>query len=204
MMSFSTLMTLNNQCRCLVGKLIYFTITGVILHFFHNRSYWTIYVESKTKSLENYYRISHYIRQAPHKGFSFMRYGNLTIDYSKYTRCYIDTRSTFRLLHPGVWKLCHLKKEEAKTVVYNIYRKFWFVIWNSLWSMNYDNQVAICIANNLTFHKKIKHRKVNCHFVKDVVISKKIPLMIYVLWESTCIFLLNHLILVTFSIFVPS
>ena len=34
-----------------------------------------------------------------------------------------------------------------------------------------DNQAAIYIANNLVFHERTKHIKVDCHFVRNTVMN---------------------------------
>ena len=41
-------------------------------------------------------------------------------------------------------------------------------------SMHCDNQATIFIANNLTFHEQIKHIEVDCHYVRDVVMTETI------------------------------
>ena len=39
-----------------------------------------------------------------------------------------------------------------------------------------DNQSAIFLAKNLAYHSKMKHTDVQCHFVRDMVESKKVLL----------------------------
>ena len=38
-------------------------------------------------------------------------------------------------------------------------------------TMYCDNQAAIFIANNLTFHERTKHIEVHYHYIKDLVLS---------------------------------
>ena len=39
-----------------------------------------------------------------------------------------------------------------------------------------DNTSAICIANNLVFHERTKQIEVDCHFIREHVVSKDIAL----------------------------
>ena len=40
--------------------------------------------------------------------------------------------------------------------------------------MHCNNQVAIFIVNNSTFHERTKHIKVDCHYVQDMVMKEVI------------------------------
>ena len=37
-----------------------------------------------------------------------------------------------------------------------------------------NNQVAMHIASNLMFHERIKHIEINCHFVRENVLSRDV------------------------------
>ena len=43
--------------------------------------------------------------------------------------------------------------------------------------MDYDNQSAILLANNPTYHSKTKHIDVQYHFVRDMIEDKKVFLV---------------------------
>ena len=38
-------------------------------------------------------------------------------------------------------------------------------------AMHCNNEATIFIANNPTFHKRTKHIKVDCHYVRDIVMK---------------------------------
>ena len=40
--------------------------------------------------------------------------------------------------------------------------------------MHCDNQSAIFIAGNLTFHERTKHIEINCHFIREKVLMRVI------------------------------
>jgi len=45
------------------------------------------------------------------------------------------------------------------------------IIYNKPMVMYCDNQTAIYIANNLIFNERTNHIEVNCHFIRDIVMS---------------------------------
>ena len=47
-------------------------------------------------------------------------------------------------------------------------------IYNKPMVMYYDNQAVMYIANTLIFHKWTKHIEVDCHFIRDMVMTHRI------------------------------
>ena len=57
--------------------------------------------------------------------------------------------------------------------------------------MHYDNQAVTFIANNPAFHERTKHIEVDCHYVKDTVMTDTTLLPILYLPISLWTFLLS-------------
>nr|KYP51533.1 Copia protein [Cajanus cajan] len=182
--------------RRLVGKLIYLTITrpdlsfavGIVSQFMQapHIDHWNVVL-----------RILRYIKKAPRKGLLYEDKGDSRISgYSDadWAGCPIDRCSTTRyyvFLGGNIisWKS---KKQNvvARSSVEAEYRAMALITCEFVWikqlirelrfcedhpmRLYCDNQVALHITSNLVFHERTKHIEVDCHFVREKLLSKEI------------------------------
>ncbi|KAL0405896.1 UNVERIFIED_CONTAM: Retrovirus-related Pol polyprotein from transposon RE2 [Sesamum latifolium] len=182
--------------RRLVDKLIYLTVTrpdisfaiGLVSQFMD---------KPRSVHWEAALRILKYIKASPDKGLLFKRHRHVKIEaYSDadYAWSKDDRKSTFGYCTYAGGNLVtwHSKKQTtvARSSAEAEYRAMAYTTSEVLWlknllielgfmyddpiPMHCDNQTAIHIASNPIFHERTKHIEVDCHFVREVIMSWKI------------------------------
>ncbi|KAK9741464.1 hypothetical protein RND81_03G108100 [Saponaria officinalis] len=179
--------------RRLVGKLVYLTITRPdLVYAVHILSQFVN--EPKKEHWDAALRVVRYVKRNPSKGIMFKK----QIDYqlkgycdSDYASCPITRRSLSGYFvsiggSPISWKA---KKQVtvAKSTAEAEYRAMGGVTSELIWIKSFlaslgifhtkpmelycDNQAAIHIAKNPVFHDRTKHIEMDCHFVRQHLVS---------------------------------
>ncbi|KAK4386010.1 Retrovirus-related Pol polyprotein from transposon RE2 [Sesamum angolense] len=182
--------------RRLVGKLIYLTVTrpdisfavGLVSQFMN---------KPRLVHWEAALRILKYIKASPGKGLLFKRHGHVKIEaYSDadYAGAKDDRKSTSGYCTYVGGNLVTWRSKKQTTVARSSaeaeYRAMAHTTSEILWlknllkelgfmyddpvPMHCDNQAAIHIASNPIFHERTKHIEVDCHFVREAVMSQEI------------------------------
>ncbi|KAL0415349.1 UNVERIFIED_CONTAM: Retrovirus-related Pol polyprotein from transposon RE1 [Sesamum latifolium] len=182
--------------RRLVGKLIYLTVTrpdisfavGLVSQFMD---------KPRSVHWEAALRILKYIKASPGKGLLFKRHGHVKIEaYSDadYAGSKDDRKSTSGYCTYVGGNLVTWRSKKQTTVARSSaeaeYRAMAHTTSEVLWlknlltelgfmyddpiPMHCDNQAAIHIASNPIFHERTKHIEVDCHFVREAIMSQKI------------------------------
>ncbi|KAK4406558.1 Retrovirus-related Pol polyprotein from transposon RE2 [Sesamum angolense] len=182
--------------RRLVGKLIYLTVTrpdisfavGLVSQFMD---------KPRSVHWEAALRILKYIKTSPGKGLLFKRHGHVKIEAyadADYAGSKDDRKSTsgYCTYVGGNLVTWRSKKQTtvARSSVEAEYRAMAHTTSEILWlknllkelgfmyddpvPMHCDNQATIHIASNPVFHERTKHIEVDCHFVREAILSQKI------------------------------
>ncbi|KAL0423678.1 UNVERIFIED_CONTAM: Retrovirus-related Pol polyprotein from transposon RE1 [Sesamum radiatum] len=182
--------------RRLVGKLIYLTVTrpdisfavGLVSQFMD---------KPRSVHWEAALRILKYIKTSPGRGLLFKRHGHVKIEaYSDadYAGSKDDRKSTSGYCTYVGGNLVTWRSKKQTTVarlsaeaeyramahttseilwLKNLLKELGFMYDDPV-PMHCDNQAAIHIASNPVFHERTKHIEVDCHFVREAIMSQKI------------------------------
>ncbi|KAL9233204.1 hypothetical protein vseg_008229 [Gypsophila vaccaria] len=179
-----------------IGRLVYLTITRPdLVYAVHILS--QFFNEPRKEHWEGVLRVVRYIKRNPSKGISLKRNGSLNlVGYcdSDYASCPLTRRSLSGYYvslggSPISWKA----KKQATVALSTAeaeYRSIRAVTSELVWTKAFlaslgvfhtnpmrifcDNQSAIHIAKNPVFHDRTKHIEVDCHFVRQHLVSKSI------------------------------
>ena len=137
-------------------------------------------------------RVLAYIKGSPGKGLIYSKHGHLNIhaySHSSYANDKADRRSTSgyctyvggNLVTWRSKKQNVVSKSSAEAEYRSMSQTAGELVWlrsfltgfgiltHGLMSMYCDNQAAIYIASNDTFHERTKHIEVDCHYVRELV-----------------------------------
>ncbi|KAK4397606.1 Retrovirus-related Pol polyprotein from transposon RE2 [Sesamum angolense] len=182
--------------RRLVGKLIYLTVTRPDISF-AVRLVSQFMDKPRSVHWEAALRILKYIKASPGKGLLFKRHGHVKIEAfsdADYAGAKDDRKSTSGYCTYVGGNLVTWRSKKQTTVARSSaeaeYRAMAHTTSEILWlknllkelgfmyddpvPMHCDNQAAIHIASNPIFHERTKHIEVDCHFVREAVMSQKI------------------------------
>ncbi|KAL0313654.1 UNVERIFIED_CONTAM: Retrovirus-related Pol polyprotein from transposon RE1 [Sesamum calycinum] len=197
--------------RRLVGKLIYLTVTRPDISFVVG-SVSQFMDKPRSAHWEVALRILKYIKTSPGKGLLFKRHRHVKIEaYSDadYAGSKDDRKSTsgYCTYVGGNLVTWRSKKQTivARSSAEAEYRAMTHTTSEILWlkillkelgfmyddpvPMHCDNQAAIHIASNPVFHERTKHIEVDCHFVRETILSQKICTLLLLLQSKEHIFL---------------
>ncbi|KOM28000.1 hypothetical protein LR48_Vigan477s002700 [Vigna angularis] len=182
--------------RRLVGKLIYLTITrpdlsypvGVVSQFMQNPhvDHWNAVL-----------RILRYIKGSPGQGLLYENKGNTRIEGycdADWAGSPIDRRSTtgYCVLLGGNLVSWKSKKQNvvARSSAEAEYRSMALTTCELVWirqllqelkfceneqmKLYCDNQAALHISSNPVFHERTKHIEIDCHFIREKLLSKEL------------------------------
>ncbi|KAG4940850.1 hypothetical protein JHK87_044721 [Glycine soja] len=182
--------------RRLVGKLIYLTITrpdisfavGVVSQFMQNPhlDHWNAVM-----------RILRYVKKAPGQGLLYEDKGSTQLSGycdADWAGCPMDRRSTsgYCVFIGGNLISWKSKKQTvvARSSAEAEYRSMAMVTCELMWIKQFlqelrfceelqmklycDNQAALHIASNPVFHERTKHIEIDCHFIREKLLSKEI------------------------------
>ena len=182
-----------NIYRRLLGKLIYLTITrpditytvGLLSQFMHSPQeiHWHAAL-----------RVLAYLKHAPGRGLLYQHHGHLRIEGysdSSYAGDRGDRKSTFGFCILVGGNLVTWRSQKQRVVSLSSaeaeYRSMTHTSSEMLWvrsllqelgfpvqeamPMYCDNQAAIFISNNPTFHERTKHIEIDCHAIRDRVLA---------------------------------
>ena len=182
-----------DRYRRLLGKLIYLTVTrpdivytvSVLSQFMQ---------EPRQVHWEGALRVLAYIKHAPGRGLIYRRHGHLRVEaYSDagYAGDKGDRKSTTGFCTYVGGNLVTWRSRKQKVVSCSSaeaeYRAMAETAREMVWvhslltnlgvttpvpmPMQCDNQAAIFIASNPTFHERTKHIEIDCHYIRDKVLS---------------------------------
>ena len=185
----------------MVGKLIYLTVTrpdityavGVVSQYMH---------APRHPHYTAIYRILHYLKGAPGRGLLYKPCASLCVrgfSDADWASCRSDRGSTsgYCTFVGGNLVTWRSKKQNvvARSSAEAEYRAMTHTASEMLWvrsllrdlgidvstpmQMFCDNQAAIFIAKNPVFHERTKHIEVDCHFIRDLLMWKQLPLPMY-------------------------
>ena len=179
--------------RRLVGKLIFLTVTRPDISY--AVSVLSQFMQApRTIHLEGVYRVLAYIKRAPGRGLLYRRHGHLRIE--AYSDFGFAGDKEDRKSHGGyatyvggnlvTWssqKQSIVSRSSAEAE----YRAMADTTAEMLWlrslltelgfppgepmQMHCDNLAATFIASNATFHMRTKHIEIDCHFIRQYVVS---------------------------------
>jgi len=184
--------------RKMVGKMIYLNITRPDLSFTVNWLSQFMH-EPKEVHLKVLFKLIRYIKNAPGQGLLYSKNGNMVVKGycdADWAACQISRKSLTGFCIMLGDSLISWKTKKQNTIARSSceaeYRAIAQASCEIIWihqlmgelkikiikptDLYCDNKSAIHLANNPVFHERTKHIEVDCHFIRDMIIQKKILL----------------------------